>query len=124
MAVKLIPDATLDLQLDQLEGTNIHVCEEPQPTTWAAIAAVELASQAIVGTYTKANGDTSGRKTTCPAQSGANTLSITKSGDATSIVISDGSANLICSTTCTQQTLTSGGTVDVPAWDAEIGDPT
>ncbi len=120
MAIKLIPDAKLDEQLDVLEGTNIHVCEEPQPTDFAGIAAVELATQAIVGSYTKAPGDLSGRKTTCPAQSG---VDITKTGDATSIVISAGGV-LLCSTTCTTQTLTLGGTVDIPTWDAEINDPT
>jgi hypothetical protein len=121
MATKLIPDATLDLQLDQLEGTNIHVCKEPQPTQWSEIAAVELASQAISGSYVKANGDVSGRKTTCPQQTD---VLISADGDATSIVISNGSSTLICSTTCTTQTLTNGGTVTIPAWDAEIGDPT
>jgi hypothetical protein len=120
MATKLIPDAILDLQLDQLEGTNIHVCKEPQPTQFSEIAAVELASQAISGSYTKANGDVSGRKTTCPQQSD---VLISADGDATSIVISKSSV-LLCSTTCTTQTLTSGGTVTIPAWDAEIGDPT
>ena len=121
MATKIIPDATLDLQLDQLEGTNIHVCKEPQPTDFASIAAVELAGQVIAGSYVKADGDVDGRKTTCPQQLDVN---ITADGDATSIVISNGSNLLICSTTCTTQTLTSGGTVTIPAWDAEIGDPT
>jgi hypothetical protein len=27
-------------------------------------------------------------------------------------------------TTCTQQTLTSGNTVNIPAFDIEVGDPT
>ena len=120
MATKIIPDATLDLQLDQLEGTNIHVCKEPQPTDFASIAAVELAGQVIAGSYVKADGDVDGRKTTCPQQLDVN---ITADGDATSIVISEAGV-LLCSTTCTTQTLTSGGTVTIPAWDAEIGDPT
>lgn len=121
---KLVPDTNLDTMLDHLEGTNIHVCEDPAPTNWAGVAAVELAAQVIVGAYASADGDVSGRKTTCPAQSGANTLDITKTGTATTIAITDGSSELFCTTTCTPQLLTISGTVDVPAWDAELGDPT
>ena len=118
---KLIPDTILDLQLDQIEGTTIHVCHDPAPTTYGEIAAVDMASQPIAGSYTKAPGDTSGRKTTCPIQTGVN---ITKTDTATHVAISDGAGILYCVTTVTSQPLTSGGTVDIPAWDAEIGDPT
>lgn len=122
MATKIIPDTSLDAQLAVIEGANVHVCEEPSPTNWAGIAAVELATQAMVGLpNTKADGDVSGRKTTFPAQTG---VSITKSGTATSLAISDGLGELFAVTTVTSQALTSGGTVDIPAWDAEIGDPT
>jgi len=117
---KYIPDANLDNQLDDLEGTSIHVCSG-QPADWSEIAGLMLAEQAISGSYVKANGDTSGRKTTCPAQSA---VSITSSGTATHLAISNGSSELYCVTTVTSQALTSGGTVDIPAWDAEIGDPT
>ena len=117
---KDIPDTILDLQLDQLEGTWTHVCSA-QPADYAGIAAVTLAQQAIVGVYVKADGDVSGRKTTCPAQTA---VPITADGTATHLAISDGASVLHCVTTTTSQVLTNGGTVDIPAWDAEIGDPT
>lgn len=116
---KAIPDAILDLMLTQAEGTKIHVTSA-QPANYAGIAAVELAID-NVGTYTKANGDTSGRKNT---QAGTTATPITATGTATHVVISDGVSILKLVTTCTSQALTSGGTVDISAFDHEIGDPT
>lgn len=115
---KRTPDAIIDLQLDQVEGSTIHVCSA-EPANYAGIAAVELASGTISGSYTKADGDTSGRKTTCPAQTG---LNIGTSGDADHIVVSNGVDTIKDITTCPTQSLTSGGTVDVNAFDHEIGD--
>lgn len=115
---KLIPDAIIDLMLAQAEGTNIHVCSA-EPANYAGIAAVELASAAIAGSYSKANGDTSGRKNTLPAQTG---LSIDATGTATHIVVSNGADTMHLVTTCTSQALTSGGTVDIGSFDHEISD--
>lgn len=117
---KFTNDLVMDASLDALVGNQIHVCSA-QPTTRAeAVSTYNLASGAIDGTdYTKANGDTSGRKTTVAAQTG---LSITASGNATHVATTDGT-NLLDVTTCTTQPLTSGGTVDTPAFDHEIGDP-
>ena len=118
---KFVPDARLDLMLDQTEGTKIHVCSA-QPTTYAeAETTYSLAETTISGSYTAANGDTSGRKNTCPAQSG---VSIASSGTATHVAVTNGTDTLYAVTTCTSQALTSGGTVDIPAWDQEVGDPT
>lgn len=115
---KVIPDAIIDLMLAEAEGTNIHVCYA-EPANYAGIAAVMLAQQSISGSYTKANGDTSGRKNTVPAQTG---VTITNSGMATHVVISNGSSTMYLVTTCTSQALTSGGTVDIAAFDHEIAD--
>lgn len=115
---KVIPDAIIDLMLAEAEGTNIHVCSA-EPANYAGIAAVMLAQQSISGSYTKANGDTSGRKNTVPAQTG---VTITNSGMATHVVISNGSSTMYLVTTCTSQALTSGGTVDIAAFDHEIAD--
>ena len=117
---KFLQDSTLDLQLDVLETTNIHVCSG-QPTTYAEIAGLELATQVISGSFTKAAGDVSGRKTTVPAQSA---VTIDTSGTATHVVLSNGTTTMTAVTTCTSQALTAGGTVDIPAFDLEIGDPT
>lgn len=115
---KFIPDAILDLMLANAEGTTLHVCAG-QPANYAGIAAIELASGAV-GTYTKANGDVSGRKNT---QAGATGLSITATGTADHVAISNGTDTLYLVTTCTSQALTNGGTVDVSAFDHEIADP-
>ncbi|MGB0846969.1 MAG: hypothetical protein ACPGSM_09590 [Thiolinea sp.] len=115
---KSIPDAIIDLMLAEAEGTQIHVCSA-EPANYAGIAAVELADAAISGSYTKANGDTSGRKNTLPAQTG---ISIASSGTATHVAISNNTDTMYLVTTCTSQALTSGGTVDTNAFDHEIGD--
>jgi hypothetical protein len=116
---KFVPDSIIDLQLDQLENTNIYVCSA-QPTDHTSLSGITLATQPVSGAYTKANGDTSGRKTTVPAQSG---VSITATDTATHVALSNGTDTLTAVTTCTSQPLTSGGTVDIPAWDMEIADP-
>ena len=116
---KSIPDAIIDLMLANAEGTQIHICSA-EPANYAGIGAVELASSAISGVYTKANGDVSGRKNTLPAQTG---ISIASSGAATHVAVSDNTSTLYLVTTCTSQALTSGGTVDTNAFAHEIGDP-
>lgn len=116
---KSIPNAVIDAMLTQPEGSQIHVCSA-EPANYAAISGVELATAAISGSYVKANGDVSGRKNTLPAQSG---ISISASGTANHVAVSNGSDTLRLVTTCTDQALTSGGTVDTPAFDHEIADP-
>lgn len=121
---KFTDDFFLDKFVDGLAVcTTMTVCSA-QPANFAGIAAVALASTTLTagvgaGDYTKANGDTSGRKLTVAQQSN---ISITANGDATHVVLDDG-AN-IWDTTCTTQTLTAGGSVTVPAFDDEIADPT
>jgi len=122
---KVIPDAILDLMLDQSVGDQVSVCSA-EPTTYAeAITTYMLAIKIgmVVGTeYTKANGDTSGRKNTLAAQTG---VSITNTGTATHVAITNLSGTLLKRvTTCTSQALTSGGTVDIGAHKHELADPT
>lgn len=97
-----------------------------EPTTYTegnatyALAHVTLAS----GDFTNANGDTSGRKCTVAAKSGA---LIDTSGTATHIALLDVSnSKLLRVTTCTSLALTANGsnTVNFPAWKFEIQDPT
>jgi hypothetical protein len=115
---KVIPDAIIDLMLAQAESTQITICSA-EPANYAGIAAVTLATAARSGSYTKANGDTSGRKNTVAAQTG---ISITASGTATHVVIHNNSSTMYLVTTCTSQALTSGGTVATNAFDHEIAD--
>ncbi len=117
--VKLATDAMIDGGLDKVGTcTTLTVCAG-QPVSQADIAVKALASVATVGgDYTKANGDTSGRKTTV-AQKAA--VSITTTGTADHVVVDDGVDYYV--TTCTSQALTQNGTVTIPAWDIEIADP-
>lgn len=115
---KVVPDAQIDLMLAVPEGTKIHVCSA-EPANYAGIAAVMLAEATIAGSYTKANGDVSGRKNTLDAQA---TVPITSDGVASHVVVSDGAAAMKLATTCTGQALVSGGTVDVGAFAHEILD--
>ena len=116
-------DAIMDAGLNEtrLNANQIHVCATEPTTRTQAVTTNNLASGSVTSTdFTLANGDTSGRKSTCAAQTG---LSITSSGTADHIAITD-ATRLLLVTTCTSQALTSGGTVDVAAFDQEIGDPT
>lgn len=117
---KSVPDAIQDLMLDEVEGTKIHICSA-EPANYAGIAALMLAEQTVVGSHVKANGASTGRKTTCPAQTA---ISITNTGSANHVVLSDGSANIKRITTCSAQSLTSGGTVDTNAFAHTVTDPT
>ena len=98
-----------------------------EPANYAGIAAVSLADVVMTagagnGDYTKANGDTSGRKLTVAQQA---TVTIDNSGTATHIALAvSGSSTLKHVTTCTSQALIAANTVTVPAFDIEIGDPT
>jgi len=116
-------DAAMDAALDYLATATKEVVCSAQPTTYAeAVTTYMLAEVVIDGTdFTKANGDTSGRKTTVAQQS---TVSITNSGTATHVAtVITASSTLVDVTTCTSQALTSGGSVTIPAWDHEITDP-
>lgn len=117
---KLATDNLIDGGLDAIATcVKLTVCAG-QPTSFADIAVKELASVVIDGAdFTKANGDTSGRKTTIAQQA---SLSITASGTADHVVIDDGVDDYYV-TTATSQALTSGGTVTVGAWDIEFADP-
>jgi hypothetical protein len=120
---KSVHDSVLDGAFDILDQANLMTACNAQPTTRTeAVTTFALADVAMtVNTdYTKANGDTNGRKVTVAAKSA---VLVDTSGTATHIALCDGT-NLLYVTTCTSQALTSGNTVNFPAWDIEIADPT
>lgn len=122
---KFAVDAVLDGTLDIIAtATKLVVCSA-QPTTYAEANSTYALADIVIdsGDFTKANGDTSGRKITIGAQS---SVLIDASGTATHIaLVITGSSTLLYGTTCTSQALTANGsnTVNVPAWDIEIADP-
>lgn len=121
---KQAPDATIDSMFDYIDQCNImHVCSG-EPANYAGIAAVSLADVALTPDtdFTKANGDVSGRKVTVAAK---NAVPVDNSGTATHIAIArTNDTTLRYVTTCTSQALTAGNTVNIPAWDIEVADPT
>lgn len=126
---KFAPDATLDGLLAQVAlADELYVCSA-QPSSYADIANSDLVGPVTLtpghgnGDFTIADGDTNGRKVTLGAQNGA---SVIASGTATHVVLATGGATDLIRyiTTCTSQALTSGNTVDVPAWKVEVADPT
>lgn len=120
---KSVHDDVLDGAWDVLDQSNLMIVCSSQPTTRTeAVVTFALADVAMtINTdYTKANGDTSGRKVTVAAKS---SVTVDSSGTATHVALVDGT-RLLYVTTCTSQALTAGNTVNIPAWDAEILDPT
>jgi hypothetical protein len=122
---KTAPDAVMDAAFDYIDQADVlRVCSTLDSSpTHAEIVTATLASVAITPDtdFTKADGDTSGRKVTVAAKS---SVSVTASGDANHIALTTTSGSVVrYVTTCTTQTLTSGNTVNIPAWDIEIADP-
>lgn len=123
---KAAHDDVMDGALNVLKNNvTRQVACSAQPTTYTegnatyALADVTLAS----GDFTLANGDTNGRKVTVAAKSG---VLIDTSGTATHVALLDvANSKLLYVTTCTSQALTANGsnTVNFPAWDVEIADP-
>ena len=115
-------DLMMDASLDYVAASVRMVACSAQPANYAGIAAVALADVTLAGgDFTKANGDTSGRKVTVAAKA---SVPIDVSGTATHIALDDGTT-LRYVTTCTSLALTSGAgnTVNFPAWDVEVADP-
>lgn len=122
---KSVHDDVLDASHDKTATcTRVDVCSA-EPTSLAeATSTFTLANFTLTagdgnGDFTIADGDTSGRKLTVAAQSGA---TASASGDATHYALSDGTSVLRV-TTCTTQTITSGNTVNTNAVKFEIADP-
>lgn len=115
---KLIPDAVLDAALDDYgAATEMYICTS-QPTDRAsAISSAINAAHDITGDFTKANGDTSGRKSTLAAQA----VPINANGTATHVAICSGTV-LKGVTTCTSTAFTNGDTANVSAFAYEIRD--
>ena len=118
---KAADDTVLDGLLNIIDNATRMVVCSGQPANFAGIAAVALADVVMAGgDFTDANGDTNGRKVTVAAKSG---VTIDTTGTATHVTLDDG-ATLLFVTTCNSQALTAAGTVNIPAWDAEVADPT
>lgn len=122
---KSVHDDVLDGALNIIKNncTRMVACST-QPTTYTeANATYALADVTMTSTdFTAANGDTSGRKLTIAAKSG---VTVDASGTYQHVALLDvTNSKLLYVTTGTSQSLTSGNTVNFPAWKIEIADPT
>ena len=128
---KYVNDYIMEQGLHHIQASCdiIAVCQT-EPSTYASAfseAAVGEGHQCMAsrstlasGDFTIGDGDVSGRKVTLSKRAG---LTINCNGTADHIALGcKASAKLILVTTCTQQILTSGGTVDINAFDDEILD--
>lgn len=114
---KYIDDSVMDAGLNVIKSgaTAMHVCTTIDSTpTRAEVLAASLANVAMASTdFTgPADGTTSGRKLTTIAKNG---VAVGTSGTAVNVAIIDGT-KVLAVTDCTSQALTSGNTVNIPAW--------
>ena len=123
-------DDVLDAALDEIidNADYMYLCTSSTETagvpdyTKVTTTANLIAGHAVTsGDFTKADGDTSGRKVTVAEQA---SLSVTSTGDAVNVCLVDsGNTKVLYQTTCTTQSLTSGSQVTIPEWDIELRDP-
>jgi len=118
-------DLMLDAAFDWVRArvTKINVCST-QPTNYTqATSTYMLAQGTLTSTgITVTNGDTNGRKMRIASKTG---LTVSVTGVAAHIALSGSTGStLLLVTTCTTQQLTTGNTVNIPAFDDEIADAT
>lgn len=124
---KVAPDGFMDSALNWVAGSATYytVCSGSPATYSDARATLALAGIAVTsGCFTKQDngGAGAGRQLVIAAKTSA---SITASGSALAVCLLDvPNTRLLYVTTCTEQYLVSGGTVDIPSWTITIQDPT
>lgn len=118
---KSVNDAVLDAALDKIATATIMTACSAEPTTRSeAVTTYALADVALTGVdFSKANGDSSGRKVTIAQKTG---VTVDASNTATHVALCDGSI-LLYVTTATSQALTAGNTMTFNSWKVEIADP-
>jgi hypothetical protein len=125
--VKQLHDAAMDAAYDYVDQADVIrvLTTYALDDSHATVVTNTLASTAMTPDtdYTKADGDAGNgsRKVTMAAKNG---VSVGTTGTATQVALtktSDTTVRLV--TTCTSQALTSGNTVNIPAWKHEFGIP-
>ncbi len=116
---KFMPDAVIDSMLDVIAAaTELTICST-QPTTYTeAHTTYKLAAHVLTGgDFSKANGDTSGRKLTLAAQNG---ITVDADGNAQHYALTiTASSTLLLVGTLTAQQVYTGNTVNFPATDVD-----
>lgn len=119
---KWVADQVLDGALAIIAAADRAVALEAQPASFAAAWSGRLAETSMsLADFTVGPGDVSGRKVTVAAKSGAAVLT---PGSATHVALLDTvGSRLLYVTTCPDQLLAMGGTVNFDSWTVEIGAP-
>ena len=120
---KAVHSDVLDGALTVIKGAATKmVALGSQPADYSAANAAKLVEATLAaGDFTLAAGDVSGRKVTVAAKSG---LTVAVAGTATHVALLDpATTRLLYVTTCPSQALSLGGTVNIAAWDVELGAP-
>lgn len=112
-------DGALDILVNNADLMTI--CSAEPTTLTEAVTTFALADVAMSGVdYTKADGDTNGRKVTVGAKAD---VPVDVTGTGTHVALIDATTELLYVTTCASVSLDDTGTVDFGAWDIEIADP-
>jgi hypothetical protein len=119
---KVVADAVLDAALNQIATANLMVALPSEPASFAAAQSAKLAEVAMTsGDFSISNGTVSGRRVVVAGKSG---LTVTTSGTANHIaLLNTATSALLYVTTAPSEVLTSGGTLNIASWQAEIADP-
>lgn len=117
---KKVHNDVLDAAFTELATANGQTLNTSEPADRAAAIADNLMPEATPGFTGPADGDTNGRKLTVNA---SNSNTADANGTATHVGLIDATV-LLYVTTCASQSITSGNTVNIGAWDVEIADPT
>lgn len=122
MAKYLNDTDVLDAALDGIETANMLRIFDTFSTDYATINTNKLAEVSLTGPdFTKADGDTSGRKVTVAAK---NAVPVTATGSYNHLALVDTvGSKVLAVTDGTTKAITSGDEVDIPAFDLEVGDP-
>lgn len=123
---KSVHNNVLDDGLNHIKNNvDLMVMCSAEPTNYTeAFTTYKLASVAMTGTdFTLADGDTSGRKITVAAKSA---VAVTANGTGTHVALVDTGTNELTHVTslAASKAVTTSDTVDFPAYDEEIADPT
>jgi hypothetical protein len=120
-----LADRVYDFGLDVLdnEANRVDICSSEPTTYTAATSTASLGNTTSITISAPTDGDTSGRKVTLSAISGA---SVTGTGTASHFAITDTTNSRLLATGALSgggQSVTSGNTFSLTAVDIEIPDP-
>jgi len=126
-----VDDAALDAALDNIaNNTDMYVLCQGEPADYASATTLKsnggnkIADTSVSGSdFSKADGDTSGRKLTVSGQSD---VEIDEDGDVDHVALVDDTNSALKLVTVLDSTIsvTSDGTADTDPFDEEIEDPT